>query len=276
MSLTKTHCSAWQGNSKCQACDGTENVLFAGLAHQDVASLGVQIDNVAYARGETLYHLDAPVETLLVIRTGAVKLVRYPGNGAVQRIVRVLKQGEIVGVDAMLADTTQHHAIAASEVRGCRVPLPIVKQLCMKYPKFQWGMMRRLQASQRETEQWLVDLTCGVVTARERMARLMLRLRVGDSNWIYNFSREDIRAMLCITVETASRIMTEFSRLGLLVRTGKYSEQYFSADIAALERVAAGEAGSFGGDNRLTDTGRFWPGGRDGVEFDAKARQAVC
>lgn len=247
MLFMSTHCAAWQGDSKCRACDGTENVLFAGLAHQGVASLDIPIDNVVYARGETIYHLDAPAETLFVIRAGAVKLVRYPGDGTAQRIVRVLKPGEIVGVDAMLAGVTQHHAIAAGEVRGCRVPLSFVEQLCMQYPKFQWNMMRQLQASQRETEQWLVDLAGGSVAARERMARLLLRLRVGDSNWIYNFSLEDIRAMIGITVETASRIITEFSRFGLLVRTGKYRDQFFSANIAALERVAAGELEALSG-----------------------------
>lgn len=248
MLFMNTHCAAWQDDSRCRACDGAENVLFSGLAHLDAALLDIPIDHVAYARGETILDLGAPAETLLVIRAGAVKLVRYSGNsGTVQRIVRVLKPGEIVGVDAMLAGTAQHHAIAAGEVRGCRIPLSIVEQLCMKYPKYQWSLMRHLHASQRETEQWLVELAGAVAPARERMARLMLRLRVGESNLIYNFSLEDIRAILCVTVETASRIITEFSRLGLLVRTGKYRDQFFSANIAGLERVAVGEFESLPG-----------------------------
>lgn len=72
------------------------------------------------------------------------------------------------------------------------------------------------------------------------MARLLLKLRDGDSNGVCHFSLKDIRAMLCITVETVSRVITEFASLGLLVRTGKHNEQFFTADIAALERVAAG------------------------------------
>lgn len=240
MQFMNTHCTAWHGIRECRACDGKENAFFAGVAHQDVAALHVQIDNVSYALGETIYRLDAPAETLLVIRTGAVKLARYAGKDAKQRIVRVLKPGDVVGMDAMLAGTAQHHAVAVGEVRGCRIPIAVVQQLCMEHPGFQWNMMRQLQSSLRETEQWLVDLTCGSVPARERMARLLLRLRDGDSNRIYHFSLKDLSAMLCITLETASRVITEFAGLGLMVRTGKHSEQFFSADIAALQRVAAG------------------------------------
>lgn len=241
MQFMSTHCTAWHGDRECLACDGKENTFFAGVPHQDVAALHVQIDNVSYALGETICHLDAPAETLLVIRTGTVKLVRYPGKGTKPRIVRVLKPGDVMGMDAMLAGTTQHHAIAAGEVRGCRIPLAVVQRLCMEHPEFQWNMMRQLQSSLRETEQWLVDLTCGSVPARERMARLLLRLRDGESDRIYHFSLKDFSAMLCMTLETASRVITEFASLGLMVRTGKHNEQFFSADIAALERVAGGE-----------------------------------
>ncbi|MEN6586511.1 MAG: Crp/Fnr family transcriptional regulator [Sulfuricella sp.] len=241
MLLMNTHCTAWHGNKECLACDGKENAFFAGLAHEEVAALHVEIDNVSYAHGETIYRLDAPAETLLVIRTGAVKLVRHPDGETEQRIVRVIKPGDVVGVDAMLAGTVQHDVVAVGEVRGCRIPLSVVAKLCMQYPSFQWNMMRQLQSSLKETEQWLVDLT-GSVPVRERMARLLLRLRDGDSNRIYHFSLKDLRAMLCITVETVSRVITEFASLGLLVRTGKHNEQFFTADIAALERVAAGAA----------------------------------
>ena len=125
MHFINTHCTAWHGDRECLACDGKENAFFAGLAHQDVAALHVQIDNVSHANGETIYPLDVPADTLLVIRTGAVKLVRYPGGGTMQRIVRVLKPGDVLGVDAMLAAKTQHHAVAVGEVRACRIPSAI-------------------------------------------------------------------------------------------------------------------------------------------------------
>jgi hypothetical protein len=119
-------------------------------------------------------------------------------------------------------------------------------------------MMRYLQSSQRETEQWLVDLTCGGGTARERMARLLLKLRAGDNDRIHNFSREDLRAMLGITVETTCRIIAEFSRLGLLARIGKKGEKYFSANIAALERIAAGELEMTLGDEADSRSANGW------------------
>jgi CRP/FNR family transcriptional regulator len=99
--------------------------------------------------------------------------------------------------------------------------------------------MQKLQAALRETEQWLVDLASSGVSARVRMARLLLRLRDGESQRIYNFSREELGLMLGITIETASRIIASFLRERLLVRREPGS-RFYDGDLIGLEKVAHG------------------------------------
>ncbi len=229
-------CTAWRGNADCLACDGRENSFFAGIAPDAVASLDVDVHNVVFSSGEMLYQAGTRAEDLWMLRTGAVKLLATAFDGE-QRIVRVLKPGDIAGIEGLLAGNYAHTAVSVGEVHACRTPLRAVQRLCLAQAGFQWSLMQRWQASVRDAEQWLVDMTSTGATARVRMARLLLRLRDGESNRIYNFSREDLGLMLGTTVETASRIIAAFLRERLLVRR-EPADRFYDADIVRLETVA--------------------------------------
>ena len=232
-------CMAWRGRGDCLACDGRENAFFAGLSPDAVARLHVDVHNTVTPSGEFLYQPAIKPENVWVLRTGAVKLLATAWDGT-QRIVRVLKAGDVAGLEALLAGSYAHTAVTVGNVNACRVPLSAIEQLCLEHPGFQWNLMKKLQAALRETEQWLVDLASSGVSARVRMARLLLRLRDGESNRIYNFSREELGLMLGVTIETASRISAAFLRERLLVRRESGS-RFYDGDIVSLERVAQGK-----------------------------------
>jgi CRP/FNR family transcriptional regulator len=231
-------CMAWRGRGDCLACDGRENAFFAGLSPDAVARLHVDVHNTVTPSGEFLYQSAIKPESVWVLRTGAVKLLATAWDGT-QRIVRVLKAGDVAGLEALLAGSYAHMAVTVGNVNACRVPLSAIEQLCLEHPGFQWNLMKKLQAALRETEQWLVDLASSGVSARVRMARLLLRLRDGESNRIYNFSREELGLMLGVTIETASRISAAFLRERLLVRREPGS-RFYDGDIVGLEKVAQG------------------------------------
>lgn len=233
-------CTAWRGGNDCLACDGRENSLFSGLPESALESLHVDVHNVVVPAGAVLYEQGQPAEHLWVLRTGPVKLVASSWDGE-RRIVRVLKAGDIAGMEGLLAGSFSHTAVAVGEVRACRTPLATVRQLCLDHAGFQWNLMQQWQAALHETEQWLIDATTTGATARMRMARLLLRLRDGDSNRIFIFSREDLGLMLGIAIETASRIIASFVREHLLLRKyarGANPSRYFLGDIPRLEQVA--------------------------------------
>jgi CRP-like cAMP-binding protein len=231
-------CTAWRGAGDCLACDGRENAFFAGLPPDAIARLHVEVNNTATPSGDILYQPGTRPECLWVLRTGAVKLLASSCDGA-QRIVRVLKAGDVAGLEALLAGNYAHTAVTVGDVHACRIPLPAVEQLCLEYSGFQWNLMKELHAALRETEQWLVDMASTAASARVRMARLLLRLRDGESSRIFNFTRDELGLMLGIAMETASRIIAAFMRERLLVRREPGS-RFYDADIVRLERVAKG------------------------------------
>ncbi len=231
-------CTAWRGTGDCLACDGRENAFFAGLAPDVISRLHVAVENVGLPSGETMYQAGGRAESLWVLRTGAVKLLASSWDGT-QRIVRVLKPGDVAGLEGLLAGKFDHDAVTVGEVRACRIPLRAVQELCLEHASFQWNLMQKWQTALRETEQWLVDMTSTAASARVRMARLLLRLRDGESNRIYNFNREDLGLMVGTTIETASRIIAAFLRERLLVRRESGS-RFFDGNIVQLELVAQG------------------------------------
>ena len=229
-------CNAWRGNANCLACDGQENSFFAGLSPDAVAGLHIDVVNTSCSSGAALYTRGEKAEDMWVLRTGVVKLLAQSWDGDA-RIVRVLKPGDVAGIEGLLAGTFAHTAIAVGEVHACRTPIRAVRQLCLEHASFQWNLMQRWQNTLQETEQWLVDMTSTGAAARVRMARLLLHLRDGESNRVYNFSREDLGLMLGTTIETASRIIAAFLRERLLVRREPGS-RFYDADIVRLEMVA--------------------------------------
>ncbi len=232
-------CTAWRGNANCLACDGRENSFFAGLSPDAIAGLHVDVNNTGRPSGEILYRAGTKAEYLWVLRTGVIKLIASAWDGE-PRIVRVLKPGDVAGIEALLAGSYAHTAVTVGEVHACQTPIRAVQRVCQEQASFQWNLMQKWYTALRETEQWLVDMTSAGATARVRMARLLLHLRDGESNRIYNFSREDLSLMLGITVETASRIVAAFLRERLLVRREPGS-RFYDADIVRLQWVAQGQ-----------------------------------
>ncbi len=231
-------CTAWRGNANCLACDGRENSFFAGLSPDAIAGLHVDVNNTGRPSGEILYQAGTKAEHLWVLRTGVIKLIASAWDGE-PRIVRVLKPGDVAGIEGLLAGSYAHTAVTVGEVHACQTPIRAVQRVCLEQASFQWNLMQKWYTALRETEQWLVDMTSAGATARVRMARLLLHLRDGESNRIYNFSREDLSLMLGTTVETASRIIAAFLRERLLVRREPGS-RFYDADIVRLQLVAQG------------------------------------
>ena len=93
-------------------------------------------------------------------------------------------------------------------------------------------LMTRWQKALTDADAWLTQLSTG--SAKKRMANLLLRLLDDGGSECHLFSREDIGSILSITVETASRTISEFKRLGLIT---EIRSNHFDLDIAGLNKI---------------------------------------
>ena len=225
---------AWSGEADCRNCSLRHTVLFAGLTEADFEKIHDPIDQFSLKPGACLYHAGDRGEYMFTVRTGALKLVQYLPDGS-QRIVRLARSTDILGLEAILDAPYQHEAVVLQPTEVCRFPARVVRVLGAENPRLHTELMSRWQRALSEADAWLTELSTG--SARQRVARLLLRLvRDRESSECDLFSREDMGAMLGITTETTSRTIAEFKRQGLLV---DLTANRFLLDIPNLHRVGA-------------------------------------
>ncbi|MEA3273935.1 MAG: Crp/Fnr family transcriptional regulator [Pseudomonadota bacterium] len=224
---------AWSGEADCLNCSLRASVLFAGLEERDFERIHDPIDQFLLTPGTALYHAGNSGDYMFTVRSGSLKLFQYLPDGS-QRIVRLARTTDVLGLEALLEDRYQHDAVALQDTEICRFPARVVRDLLKESPKLHHELMARWQRALSEADAWLTELSTG--SARQRVARLLLRLvRDRESSECDLFSREDMGAMLGITTETTSRTIAEFKRQSLLVDT---SPNRFLLDIPNLRRIA--------------------------------------
>jgi CRP-like cAMP-binding protein len=170
---------------------------------------------------------------MYTVRSGAIKLIQYLPDGS-QRIVRIVRSSDVLGLEALLDEGYHHDAMALQRSEVCRFPTRVVRNLSRENPSLHRELMSRWQRALNEADAWLTELSTG--SARQRVARLLLRLvRDRETSECELFSREDMGAMLGITTETASRTIAGFKRESLLVESRPNN---FLLDIPNLRRIA--------------------------------------
>lgn len=225
---------AWQGDDhRCANCGIRHLALFADLQRNDFDLIHQPIDDLSYGVGEVVYHMGSQANHLFTVRAGLVKLTQTLPCGT-QRIVRLLRQGDIIGLEALVDHDYQHTATTLQPSKLCRIPVAVIDKLSTETPRMHKQLMQRWQRALEDADQWLTELSTG--HARSRVARLLLlQAEVEKEEGFELLGREDLGAVLGITTETASRMIAEFRRNGLLVRQ---ENGRFQADIDELQAMA--------------------------------------
>lgn len=229
--------SAWRGTADCRHCGIRDMVLFADLREEDFALIHAPIDDLEYATGQPLVRMGETATSLYTLRVGVIKLVRNTVDGR-QRIVRVLRAGDVVGLEALMGPTYDSDAIALTPIKVCRLPLQVIQRLNRETPRLHQRLLEKWHHSLKEADDWLADLNFG--NARQRVAGLVLKMRSEhDASVTHLFSREDMGAMLDLKLETVSRTLSAFEREGLIEPMDKNGRVYRVCD---LERLSAPKA----------------------------------
>ena len=227
--------SAWKGTSDCRDCGIRDMVLFADLNEEDFDLIHAPIDDLLYASGALMYSEGGKALGVMTVRSGMVKLVRNTSDGR-QRIVRVLRPGDVAGLEALATAHYDCDAFALSEVSVCRIPLNVMHTLSANSPRLHLRLMQKWQHALKSADDWLADLNFG--TARQRVGRFILKMRNSqDPQRVTLFSRDDMGAMLDLKLETVSREVSAFVREGVLSPMDKQGRRYQLLQAQVLENV---------------------------------------
>ncbi|MBP9061819.1 MAG: Crp/Fnr family transcriptional regulator [Rhodoferax sp.] len=216
--------SAWRGTSDCRNCGIRAMVLFANLNEHDFAQIHAPIDDLEFAQGSSIYAERSSVQGVFTLRSGMVKLVRSTLDGR-QRIVRVLRSGDVIGLEALATAKYDSDAVALTAASVCRIPLSVIQKLSSNSPRLLAQLMLKWQQTLKDADDWLADLNFG--TARQRVGNLVLKMRSAESTDVSMlFSREDMGAMLDLKLETVSREISRLVREGTIEPLDKQGRIY--------------------------------------------------
>lgn len=234
MTRRVTLTQAWEGNTDCLNCAIRSSALFNGLTAQDFESIHEPVEQMTLEPGSILYKVGDTGHHLFTVRSGLLKLVQYLPDGS-QRIVRLVRSTDVLGLEMMVSEQYEHEAIVLRATELCRYPKKEVSRLSRQNPVLHNDLMTRWQKALSEADVWITKLSTG--SSRKRVANLLLLLiEVDGSSECFLLSREDIGSILSMTIETASRTISEFKRTGLMK---EISHNHFELDIPALEAVVA-------------------------------------
>ncbi|MCI4441861.1 Crp/Fnr family transcriptional regulator [Tibeticola sp.] len=227
--------SAWKGTADCRSCGIRDMVLFADLNEEDFGLIHAPIDDLDIRAGTVLYTEGAPAMGIFTVRTGMIKLVRVTPDGR-QRIVRVLRAGDVAGLEALASQRYDSDAVALTDVSVCRIPISVIQRLGTHSARLHKRLMEKWHHALKEADDWLADLNFG--TARQRVAHFVLKMRSPTNAEIATlFARDDMGAMLDLKLETVSREISALVREGIIEPLDKQGRVYRIKNLQALQAV---------------------------------------
>lgn len=223
---------AWSGgNIDCLSCSIRSSALLSGLTEQDFEQMHEPVEQVDMLPGEVLYKVGDPGRHLFTVRSGLIKLVQYLPDRT-PRIVRLMRSTDTFGLEMLVGEQYEHEAVILRASGLCRYSKEAVMRFSETNPEFHKDLMLRWQKSLSDADAWLTQLSTG--PAKKRVANLLLRLREEDSTECFLFSREDIGSILSITIETASRTISDFKRKGLMK---EIRHNHYYLNVPALKAI---------------------------------------
>jgi len=206
------------GKGHCLTCPIRYRSIFSGLSEEilktDIKDFHTSILNCK--SNEIVYEQGELAEYAYTLREGLIKLTKSLPDGRTQ-IVRILKKGDLFGFDGFIEEDYNHTAVAISKSEVCRLPLKDLIQLRLNNTEISSAMMDRWLKNIREAEDMMLEL--GAKKAPEKLASFLLKWCEGldNKNWIkLELSRSEIGDLLGLTIETVSRFLSDWRRLGFI------------------------------------------------------------
>ncbi|MFP5391117.1 MAG: fumarate/nitrate reduction transcriptional regulator Fnr [Gammaproteobacteria bacterium] len=232
--------------ASCSQCSMHQLCLPMGLDNNDIDRLDQIIGKRRrLAKDERLYQMGDPFRNLYAIRFGHFKTYQVNAAGE-QQITGFQMAGELLGMDAISTDRHSCDAVALEDSEVCEIPFSRLEELFGQVPTLLRHFHRIM--SQEITREQNVMLLLGNMKAEQRFAVFLVNKSAryaargyASDRFALRMSREDIGNYLGLTIESVSRLISRFNKLGW-VRIDK--RQVAILDLDTLKAIAAGTLAS--------------------------------
>lgn len=199
--------------------------FFNELSKNEIRQINKLFIERGYSPGENIYFEGSMTTRLYAVADGIVKLMRHTQSGK-SVLLDILKPGEFFGnLTHTDDDTYSETAQAHTPVCTLSIESESFRRLLTNHPPIALKVMdimaRRLQAAQE-----MVRLL-SVASVEQRLAHVLVKLgdKLGETDKVglliqMPLGRSDLAELTGTTTETASRVLSQFQKDGL-IQTGR-------------------------------------------------------
>ncbi len=202
----------------CASCGARPLGVCADLKGHELQSMACASESVSAQPGQALFHEGDPNPYVFNVVDGAVKLYRLLPDGR-RQITGFLFQGDFLGLGGRGASSFTAEAL--TPLNACRFRRGDFDQLLNTLPALEHRLVALAGDELMAAQEQIVLL--GRKTARERLASFLTRLSErqvqlgGPEGQVHlPMTRLDIADYLGLTIETVSRVFTQFKTSGLI------------------------------------------------------------
>ena len=217
--------------------------FFADLSGTEVEAVQGSFLQQHYDAGEPVQIAGQPAERLSIVGAGVVKMVRPTMDGQ-DVLLDFLGPGEHFGSLADLGDASYREDVTAHT--GCCILYTTAanfERLLVEYPVVALATLKLVAGRLRAAQSTIEQLSAYPVNHRVASTLLQLAEKIGrpqEKGVLIEMplSRQDLADMTGATVETVSRVMSEFRRNGLIESGRRWIAVIDPEKLAAIAQMS--------------------------------------
>lgn len=166
--------------------------------------------------GQVLFHRRDEAQSVFVVQTGRLRLVRYTSEGKLV-ILQVVRAGESFAESALFSQVYGCDAIVEMPSRVIVYPKQLLLTVLRSQPDLTASFINRLALKNQSLKDRL-ELQ-SIRSARERVLQYLLHtLQTGETTVNFDRPVKDIAAELGLTPEALYRTLAQMEREGIITR----------------------------------------------------------
>lgn len=210
--------------SKCEQCIVREFSSLKALNKEELVKMANCKTSKIVRKGEIIFTEGENINGVFCVKDGVCKMTKLSSNGRDQ-IVHLVKKGELLGQRSMISDEPANlSAIALEDMQVCFIPKNEILGFFNDNNRFSMNVMKTICGDLKEADDIMVNMA--QKTVKERLAHTLIYLEDNfglnaDQSLKLQLSREEIASMIGTATESCIRLLSEFSKSGLIELNGK-------------------------------------------------------
>lgn len=209
---------------KCEQCIIRKFSSLRALNKEELIKISSCKTSRIVKKGEPLFEEGDHLKGVFCIREGACKLTKLSSNGK-NHIVKFITKGDLLGQRSVISDESVNlSAVAVNDMEVCFIPRDEIMESFRGNPDFSVEVVRDICYDLKNSDDVSVNMAQKNVKQRLADSLLYMHDTFGEDIDGYikvQLSREEIAGMVGTATESLIRMLSEFSKKGLIEVKGK-------------------------------------------------------